>query len=260
MGRVSLFKATLALAAIFIVSLVATSQANAACMSTSDCLGAAMQKRGVANQLFSQGLFYQAAANQSRAKGDYQAAGLYAAAANQKFKEAQFVNAAANGDGARALFFAGGVISKALYPADPGDVGSSCASGDICAAGLSKKCKSHPMDNYWHGDVAGSDVYRAHVKTQWCWRNGVIVSRHSDTGEHGITDFGHLIGFEVDLGPDMVHSYCNAGKTACFTRFQFGFRGPEISTAGGCIETTIYGDGHHYRKAYGGTCSRKLPF
>lgn len=285
----SVARSGLMLAVAFVLSLTATTTRAEAtdCTTANACFTAAQWERAIANDYFQKGVWFREMSRQNfvSAKewgdkatfafyaGDATAAQWYktladdysrksaanAKAADDYFARARFVSVAADNDILRGLFIAGGVQSYADYPADPGNVDGTCTSGDICTAGAHKTCKRHPLDNYWHPRVAGADVYRAYVYTMWCFRNGVIVSRHSDTGDHNITDWGHALGYEIDYGPDQKRSYCNADKSACFTRFQFGFRGIPVQTAGGCIETTIYGDGHHYRHIYGGDCKDTWP-
>ncbi len=281
-------RAGLILFAALAFVLAASGQARAAdCASAQECLNSAQWVKAVADDYAKKAFFagadaqnnFKAAAdwhNKSIAaflSGNGSAAQLYQAVANDYARkaaasqkaadnyaaQANFFRAAANTALQRGLFIAGGVKSFADYPADPGNVDGTCGSGDVCTAGTHKSCKKHPLDNYWHPRVAGADVYRAHVYTSWCFKNGVIVSRHSDTSDHQITDWGHAWSYEIDNGADQKRSYCNAAKTACFTRFQFGFRGAAVQSAGGCIETTIYGNGYHYRHAYGGTCSDTWP-
>jgi hypothetical protein len=278
----------LLLAVAFLLSLTATSKAQAAdCMTANECVNSAQWLKAIADDYNNKAAWFRATSRQNFINayewnqkatfafhaGDATAAAWYKAiaddysrkavadakAADSYANQATFYYAAYNNNISRGMFIAGGVQSFADYPADPGNVDGTCTTGDLCTAGARKTCKSHPMDNYWHPRVAGSDVYRAHVYTMWCFKNGVIVSRHSDTSDHHITAWGHLWSYEIDNGADQKRSYCNAAKTACFTRFQFGFRGAAVETAGGCVETTIYGDGHHYRHIYGGDCKDTWP-
>jgi hypothetical protein len=136
--------------------------------------------------------------------------------------------------------------------------------GDLtaCAAGGNSgntRCK-RGLDNYYHASAAGSDIYRAHVYTSWCYRDGSIKSRNSRPTS-GVTDVGWSFGYR-DRGSYVHTSGCNnVGGTVnenCLTRFQFGFiwePAPYIPPHGACIATRIYGNGSHSRNAYGGNCN-----
>jgi hypothetical protein len=284
----SFIRSGLLLAIALLLSLTATAKAQAAdCMTADECVNSAQWLKGIANDYNNKAAWFRATSRQNFINayewnqkatfafhaGDATAATWYKAiaddysrkavadakAADSYANQATFYYAAYNNNISRGMFIAGGVQSFADYPADPGDVDGTCTTGDLCTAGTHKTCKKHPLDTYWHPKVAGKDVYQAHVYTMWCFKNGVIVSRHTTTDDHHITDWGHLWSYEIDNGPDKKRSYCNADMTACFTRYQYGFRGAAVSSAGGCIETWIFGSGYHHRNTYGGSCKDDWP-
>lgn len=169
------------------------------------------------------------------------------------------------GLGVVAVTALAGCSFYAVYPPDPGDETRFCEpqGGDVaCAAGATKRCKRAPLKNEWRAEVAGSDVYRATVKTMWCWRGDTIVSRHSDPNEHYVTSFGSNLGLR-DSGVFWDDSYCTdtpVENYTCVTQAQYGFKTAlgAGSSFGGCIATRIWGASrtpNHYRRAYGGTCA-----
>lgn len=261
-----LLGAALAFVAAVVVSLAASGQAKAAeCMSWTECYNNSQWERMIATQRFNEGVLYKKAADQEFARGNASAAVLYKTASDQKFNEASWHSLARDQLINRGIFLAGGVGSIEELPADPGDALQPCDPGDevvACAAGARKTCKRAPIENRWRAEIAGSDVYRATVKTMWCWRGDTIVSRNSNWGEHYVTSFGSNLGLR-DSGVFVDDSYCTDSPVenyTCITRFQYGFKTAlgVGSSFGGCIGTRIWGASrspNHLRRAYGGRCA-----
>ena len=258
----TMLRVILALALALLVSLAGRATAQAAdCMSYDSCVASAQWERMLANQRFSEGVFYGKAADQAAARGDTAAANLYRAASNQKFKEAQLHSIAVDQLTDRALFLGGGFVSGGYVDGSDGVVPGTCGSGDTCTVGAPKQCTNGPKVFHYEPTVKGHVVYRAAISIKWCWRGASIVSRHSDWSWHGVTDAGKNIGLKEMSPLKEPHSGCYDNKQAtgvviqnwdCLLRIQYRWTktSPCINpfagfscthTYGGCLGVRIYG-------------------
>jgi hypothetical protein len=232
----------------------------------------------LSNQRRDQGNFWNAAANQARQRGDTASATWYSAVAKDLFGQAFVLkaagdarlrqvaqaDAAAKASYARLLYIFNVMIrygTEATPEPDETVENGSCEPGsDFCIASSSpKRCKGYgakgPLKNPWRAEIAGSDVYRATVKTKWCSRGTTIVSRKTDPSDHYVTSFGRSVGVVRDNGYNKKKSFCE--PLYCLTQYQYGFELPP-QIFGGCIVTRINPIGvfadDHWRDTYGGTC------
>ena len=278
----------------FAMSLVMSPRANAddTCNSAQDCFTAEKWERALANDYQNKGNFFhgwsvnyfgQAYEWNQKATfafhaGDATAATWYKAiaddyskkavdnakAADANFAQAARWRAAADTSHQRGLFlFAATFRNIAEYSGEPDETvapGSCDPSDDFCIASADpKRCKGYgpkgPLKTTWKAEVGDVVVYRGTVKTKWCWRGDVVVSRKTDASDHEITTAGYAMAVGPDLGVDQKQSYCVSPKLWCFTQYQFGFLKVPLKY-GGCAETTIYADlqPNHHRHVYGGNC------
>jgi hypothetical protein len=297
-GRAACATVALTLIALFGVSLATSGKAQAAdCMTSDACFSAAAWQRAVAKDEFNRGVWFRTMSQQNfvdaKQWGDKATFAFYAGnataaawykgiaddyarkaqdnarAADAAFARAAFISAAADGSFQRGLFIAGGVVTNkdADDPADPGNT-DGCDNDQVaaCTASASHHCtkKKHALDNPYRPRVGGKPVYEGFLKLQWCWSNDHIRWHHINVDDHHITDWGRHIGYVNDHDPDKKRNYCNMSNgwsEQCFIRYQFGFSTGDnrASAAGGCVETWIRADGHHYRHKYGGDCKDDFP-
>lgn len=120
------------------------------------------------------------------------------------------------------------------------------------AAGV-KRCKSG-LKNYLHdGPLGVVDYYWAQVITNWCYKNGKIVSRQSFPSA-GVTTEGSIFGLGVS-SQFWSSSGCSASKSTCYTNRQVSFGGAKLVTFYTyCIQTRIWADGGHHRNIKEGGC------
>jgi hypothetical protein len=156
---------------------------------------------------------------------------------------------------------------------DGGAVTSSCDDGTTaCAASAQKKCKGrdgNPLTNVYRSYDYWIKSREAKVETDWCWKDGKVVERHSVPSAL-VTQFGSTLGQFVnrdDGRTEWKYSACTADMSTCLTRYQATFsccfddETPiNVYNQAGCIGTRIcaYACGengaYHSRNIIRGSC------
>jgi hypothetical protein len=144
-------------------------------------------------------------------------------------------------------------LSASLLPAAGSFVSRDSGNsifGDVAQAAT---CKSQVAGGPLYNDY-NHWFFKASVATDWCWSGGHVVSRHSVPGGQ-VTTLGILTGW-ILLDSHWEYSNCvtynGVWNHNCLTQREFNLirlPTPEIhgQVLSVCIETRIYGDGHHHR-------------
>ena len=101
-----------------------------------------------------------------------------------------------------------------------------CDNGaTACSSASQRRCKGrngNPLTNqFTHVSVPtqlGAAIYGGRVNTDWCWKNGNVVTRHS-VDEAWETDWGRALGWYV-RSYNWVYSACTADQSSCLTRLE----------------------------------------
>jgi hypothetical protein len=158
---------------------------------------------------------------------------------------------------------------------DGGAVTAECDTPGVtaCASGAQKKCKGrngNPLTNIYRYYDYWIKSREAKVDTDWCWKNGKIVERHSVPSAL-VTGWGGDLGWYVNRSDDRTawkYSACSADMSTCLTRYQVAYSccyddatPIPILTVTICIATRIYagpigppGQEYHSRRILRGSC------
>jgi hypothetical protein len=96
------------------------------------------------------------------------------------------------------------------------------------------------------------------VVTQWCYRRGHVISRHSSPSQ-GKKAAGYAWGFQdLPLSTGFTYSECHDfngyWNHNCLTRYQVSHWSRFFGVYSFCIHTRIYGNGRHRRRVTDGDC------
>jgi hypothetical protein len=160
----------------------------------------------------------------------------YAARAGMRWRDRSKLN--------KMLIVALVVASASILPAAGSFV--SRDSGNVLFGGEAQAACKTALGNYYD-----KWWFKASVITDWCYSGGHVTSRHSEAGGNVTSPFGVLAGwffYDQHWEYSKCVTYNGVWNHNCLTQREFNlFNGHSGLYWSICIETRIYGDGHHHR-------------